>query len=405
MPTYKVTDPKSGKTLRLTGDSPPTEMELNEIFGSSEQVSQPQGGIVKQAWEKAKIPGQMVESGYKQLADLIPMPTPTGNLPMDVAKAGPSMLAQTAIQGTGKAMNDLVLHPLNALTFGAGKLAKMATPIGKGLAKAVSKTSGIDPLALEAAASDATTVFKPGIEKANKIYGNLVDSLPIGPRPALPKSIPPSEALKVGSNGLLEMVKSPGVAGSEAAKKSRAAYLSLVKSSQGGGTVAASANKRIVDNALHLAGRGELSPKLANVARKSLDSLYGSKSVSEDFIMNAKDILTAVEAQSGNITKAKEVRRTAEFVDDLRNFFPKTKTGGTGQFRTMAALAGTYISPALGAAMATLFSPIVQGAGAAGVGLAARHVNKIPLMKSQVESISRLLGEALSKRRKEIPVK
>lgn len=32
MPTYKVTDPQTGRTLRLTGDSPPTEQELNEVF-------------------------------------------------------------------------------------------------------------------------------------------------------------------------------------------------------------------------------------------------------------------------------------------------------------------------------------------------------------------------------------
>lgn len=32
MPNYKVTDPKTGVTLTLTGDSPPTEQELNQIF-------------------------------------------------------------------------------------------------------------------------------------------------------------------------------------------------------------------------------------------------------------------------------------------------------------------------------------------------------------------------------------
>ena len=32
MPIYRITDPTSGKTLKLTGDSPPTEAELNEIF-------------------------------------------------------------------------------------------------------------------------------------------------------------------------------------------------------------------------------------------------------------------------------------------------------------------------------------------------------------------------------------
>ena len=34
MPTYRVTDPASGKTVKLTGDSPPTEDELNGIFSS-----------------------------------------------------------------------------------------------------------------------------------------------------------------------------------------------------------------------------------------------------------------------------------------------------------------------------------------------------------------------------------
>jgi len=40
MPTYKVTDPSTGKTLRLTGDSPPTEQELEQIFASDTQPPQ-----------------------------------------------------------------------------------------------------------------------------------------------------------------------------------------------------------------------------------------------------------------------------------------------------------------------------------------------------------------------------
>jgi hypothetical protein len=34
MPEYEVTDPRSGRTLILTGDSPPTEAELEEIFAA-----------------------------------------------------------------------------------------------------------------------------------------------------------------------------------------------------------------------------------------------------------------------------------------------------------------------------------------------------------------------------------
>jgi len=41
MPVFKVTDPQTGRTLKLTGDSPPTEQELNQIFSSTGG----QGGI------------------------------------------------------------------------------------------------------------------------------------------------------------------------------------------------------------------------------------------------------------------------------------------------------------------------------------------------------------------------
>lgn len=42
MPTYEVADSKTGKVLELTGDSPPTEQELNDIFSKfSNSVNQP----------------------------------------------------------------------------------------------------------------------------------------------------------------------------------------------------------------------------------------------------------------------------------------------------------------------------------------------------------------------------
>lgn len=36
MPTYKITDPNTGKVLRVTGDSPPSEQELEQIFASQQ---------------------------------------------------------------------------------------------------------------------------------------------------------------------------------------------------------------------------------------------------------------------------------------------------------------------------------------------------------------------------------
>lgn len=40
MPTYRVTDPTTGQALRLTGDSAPTEKELEEIFSQQPKVQQ-----------------------------------------------------------------------------------------------------------------------------------------------------------------------------------------------------------------------------------------------------------------------------------------------------------------------------------------------------------------------------
>lgn len=45
MPTYKVTDPSTGRTLRLTGDSPPTEEELNSIFSNIPDVKRVDEGF------------------------------------------------------------------------------------------------------------------------------------------------------------------------------------------------------------------------------------------------------------------------------------------------------------------------------------------------------------------------
>lgn len=46
MPVYNVTDPQTGRKLRLTGDSPPTEQELEQIFSQQpatpSEVTQPQ---------------------------------------------------------------------------------------------------------------------------------------------------------------------------------------------------------------------------------------------------------------------------------------------------------------------------------------------------------------------------
>ena len=42
MATFKITDPDTGRSLRLTGDSPPSEQELNDIFAGFQAPAQQQ---------------------------------------------------------------------------------------------------------------------------------------------------------------------------------------------------------------------------------------------------------------------------------------------------------------------------------------------------------------------------
>ena len=108
MPTYRVTDPKTGRTLRLTGDSPPTEQELEDIFAAQggaqepEPAGQPSGamigparqaGILERGWNAIPsegIPGILkgaVREGAEGVAAL-----------GDMARAGWNMVAPDSLQ-------------------------------------------------------------------------------------------------------------------------------------------------------------------------------------------------------------------------------------------------------------------------------------------------------------------
>lgn len=87
MPTFKVTDPQTGQTVRLTGDSPPTEAELNQIFsqlsGGEQQVTPPtptpaaqvvpqvQPQVAPQAAQQPIVPTAQVNQGFTQVAQPI----------------------------------------------------------------------------------------------------------------------------------------------------------------------------------------------------------------------------------------------------------------------------------------------------------------------------------------------
>lgn len=49
MPTYTITDPQTGRTMRVTGDSPPTEAELESLFGAEKPQARTWGDTLTDA--------------------------------------------------------------------------------------------------------------------------------------------------------------------------------------------------------------------------------------------------------------------------------------------------------------------------------------------------------------------
>lgn len=62
MPTYEVTDPETGRKLRLSGDAPPSEQEIQQVFSEyyGMREVQPEGGIIEGAGEALQSVGANV---------------------------------------------------------------------------------------------------------------------------------------------------------------------------------------------------------------------------------------------------------------------------------------------------------------------------------------------------------
>lgn len=143
MPTYEVTDPQTGVTLELTGDSPPSEQELTAIFAA-------QGGAKKAAPlakydgvfnsvvpEETRLRAASAIAGSQQA----PLRPPTSNIPLlgpvlDIARtvrdAGPdvarNLVAQpgATLRGAAAGAAEGALSLLSPFNIAAYSLPKVA---------------------------------------------------------------------------------------------------------------------------------------------------------------------------------------------------------------------------------------------------------------------------------------
>lgn len=147
MPTYQVTDPETGRTLRLTGDSPPTEAELNDVFSQLPPRAQPE-----QAAPRQQKPLSPFVRDRLQNQELVGQFFPKGMSEDDIFGLNERFLAQKESGATDQvalrkaAMNEDLLTtkeigdtiagvPSAALTIGSGALGDIAGGVA-GLATA-----------------------------------------------------------------------------------------------------------------------------------------------------------------------------------------------------------------------------------------------------------------------------
>lgn len=164
--------------------TPEQELELLLLVeAENEQPAAPktlQEGA-KQVWDAAHVPAEKAEEGLQMMADMVPQPEPSGNLPMDIVKGTPSVLAKSGLETAAKVAPGFI-SPVAVIAGGAGKLAggiaktapvqKLAKGVGNLVGKGIEKVTGINPESTAAVFKNPTKLVtaptKAGVDKAYK---------------------------------------------------------------------------------------------------------------------------------------------------------------------------------------------------------------------------------------------
>lgn len=178
MPNYTVTDPQSGKTATLTGDSPPTEQELNDVFS--------QIGTVHDAVAQPQVPAPSI--GH-QLADATANAVPLAgmiagaeaSLPF-VAAAGPFAplvpVAGAAIGGMGGAGIKSVYNQLvNDQQTTPGQVTSEINQMGQNVAEGQMLGGIVAPYLIKGAIGGTVQAPSLGEAAATVIPGDRLGGL------------------------------------------------------------------------------------------------------------------------------------------------------------------------------------------------------------------------------------
>lgn len=177
MPTYKITDPQTGKMIKVTGDSPPSEQELNQIFsatsssGSTQKPGIDLGGVVSGINNLKKGVNDTVNNVVGAAGDLL-LPKTTAAIRGVGTNGLQSLNAESSAPMSG--VDKAVGFGLSVLP-GGSSLGQQNTPLG-----AAARELGSNVVAgelINSGMQKAGELAKPIIEKGRDILGKGVGYL------------------------------------------------------------------------------------------------------------------------------------------------------------------------------------------------------------------------------------
>lgn len=382
MPTYKVTAP-DGRTVKLTGDSPPTDADLDDIFTNLPAKQAPKtpegpslGGFAQELGGflgRGKFMGRPEELG-KALGETAKTAAEVGG-PLGYAVGVPATMGQVALAPEtpvekAASLATLALPPVTSLGV-MGAKSKAAKGMLAGKLNLADRIGKFDAKRL---ANDPDMVNRAlPFEEAKQVYAQTVNKL----------------GLRSGTSIIDDLFG--GKASTTTGQMVRYAdrVYSRLKTPKPGDILPTAQEMLYARQAYAQALKKKYSKNAPGVLTE-FDDIQASKN--QAFIDGNLDRIHP------ELKEARKVYSEAATVDKLNHFFPQNVGGGANQLRLTALAAGAMAGPAGlattgGAALAQ--SPLVSKLGLKALGLAGREAK----FGSQTKKLTlREMGEAIAKK-------
>lgn len=303
---------KQAQALIPSGQKQP---DMSGSFLEARAVMNSDASLGSKVWQGLQVPSQMASRGLNAMAQAVPNPEPTGNLPMDILKGTPRIAANTLAQ-----VAPGFVSRASILTAGASKALQALRPVGsvvgQGVAGQLESATGANPGSLGRAWNDPSLIFAEGKQAASPLY----------------------EAGKIGGKMAENLANIP-------------------------------TKEQFLDVASRLADEGKLPPETALEGRKMAGKLLGKGGgkYTEDFLRGLIEKFDAIAKSNEDIQAGDAAYRRGIDAASLRRILPSNKYGSTSAFKT-------GIMAATGPIGKALLSPLVHGVVSTTGGLASKAI-------------------------------